>query len=456
MSFYNERLALKNLTGIRDFVLTDVNWMLTSVGDYVYHTSSEIYSFLNNRGKIAAQIKTFIPFIYERTQYFNELVPQFYLQFNDVVNSKIDSSNDLGTAQLNAINRIGNFKMHSKRNVFLLADGFNQESLSNMLYKLDENGDVAVANNFPTFVPFFPPDELVSAFVRTTGNAWEYMTSRIQLTASDSGYKHYIKSNHPDLPAKTATERWAFETRESSGYKNVVISPYLDNGTSINPEFILGAVQDSKDMSTATGSTAWSPLGGGSPATVEDAHKNIAVPDIEAVLDRVYSEIGDAMGTFLPDPDSHTWINQKGQVKMKLFHLGVSHPTDSLSYLLRTYEPTMTEATLLSSMEVNRDTGSFLWRNNDDTMQIEIDLTTDSELILIKAGDSTITVNKDGDIDIVAATGVVNYTMETFTITGDLHVTGKSDLDGNVTSAAEVAGDTVKATTHVQTPVVKS
>jgi len=177
--------------------MKDSNWLLTNVGDYTYTTSPKRISILDAIGRPQTRTDIFSPFIFERTRYFNELVPQFYLQFNDVVNSKTDAVGDLATAQLDAINRIGNFKLNSKRNIFHLTDGFNQETLQSMLLNLDAAGKIQITDpdyEFPLYV---------------------------QLTATDSGYKHYIKSNNPSLPVLDATQRWAYETRETSSYKNV-------------------------------------------------------------------------------------------------------------------------------------------------------------------------------------------------------------------------------------------
>ena len=429
MKFANDRLVINSEAPVGNgFLAQNIHWMLTNVGLKKWTDSSSMASYINMKGKIEAVVPSYMPFIFERTSYFNELVPQFYLQFNDVVNSKTDSAGVLATEQLNAINRIGNFKLNSKRNIFHIGDGFDQRIISNMKIYLDDTDKVQTIFNFPDFIPLYPPNELIG-FYETSPVTHEYLTSRIQLTATDTGYKHYIKSNHPDLPTKTATERWAFETRESSGYKSVVISPYLDNGTSVNTEFILGAVQAGKDMSSATGSTDWDALGNVLPTA---AHTNLDVPDIEAVMDRVYSEIGDAMGTWLPDPDSHTWINQKGQVKMKLFHASPSHAsdtTDSLSFLLRTYAPTMTEATLLSSMEVNRDTGSFLWTNVNNTVEISYDLASGAEEIVLTAGNAVITMDVTAG-SITMTDGVSTFLMDgtNIKLTGDVLIVGSLDV----------------------------
>jgi len=471
--------------------MKDSNWLLTNVGDYTYTTSPKRISILDAIGRPQTRTDIFSPFIFERTRYFNELVPQFYLQFNDVVNSKTDAVGDLATAQLDAINRIGNFKLNSKRNIFHLTDGFNQETLQSMLLNLDAAGKIQITDpdyEFPLYVPLYPPNELVAGFKSTTvGREHEYWTSRIQLTATDSGYKHYIKSNNPSLPVLDATQRWAYETRETSSYKNVVISPFLDDGTSVNLQFIQGAVENGFDMSSATGSTAWDALGNIVPAA---AHKNIDVPDIEAVMDRVYGEAGDAFGTFLGEADSHIWINKPAHLKVQYFKKGASHPTDTNAYEMTLYKlaavnDPLVEGTHWWKDALERDTGLWLlngvvdtdkeinrtfdltaadygikwivgkpdttgfqmnlrevtdkgiWNAGlaDGTLDIEVDEAGGT--ITITAGDSTITVNKDGDIDIVAATGVVNYTTDTFTITGDLNVTGDLDVGaGNVIATA--------------------
>jgi len=88
-------------------------------------------------------------------------------------------------------------------------------------------------------------------------------------------------------------------------------------------------------------------------------------------------------------------------------------------------------------MNLREVTDKGIWNAGlaDGTLDIEVDEAGGT--ITITAGDSTITVNKDGDIDIVAATGVVNYTTDTFTITGDLNVTGDLDVGaGNVIATA--------------------
>lgn len=368
MRFLDDRLVLtfEKQTAL-EYLKRDDWWLQTGVGDpdgdHVYARSSERFSDLDELGRMQSRYPYWIPFIYERTRYFNELVPKYYMQFNDFVNAKIDAGGDISAATLYGINRIGNFKLNSRRNVFLIAEGFDQELLSKMILHLDNTGKIDVDYNFPDDIPLYPPNELIGTY-ETSPASENYLTSRIQLTATDTGYKHYIKSNNPLLPAKTATERWAFESRESSGYKSVVISPYKDDGTTVNPLFTLGSIQAGKDMSSAAGGTDWAALGNIAPIS---EHTNIDIPDIEAVMDRVYTESGDAFGTFLPDANSHVWINRPAHLKIQYYNEGASHPTDTTAYEMTLYKIAAVDDALVEGTHWWKETlvrDSGLWTFN--------------------------------------------------------------------------------------------
>jgi hypothetical protein len=227
---------------------------------------------------------------------------------NDPVNA-IESALDTsihGNPELEAERMIGNIRLGVKRNIVHIGDGLS----------ISEYADLETLN--PSTVPFFPPlptfpgDPDVDPFV----------PHRTSLVSTDSGFKEYIKGDHPTVGKSSR------KAQEMTGYKTIIWDKTMD-------EFL-----------PSVDTTEY-------PISADDS-KNVELADIETVLNGASSKGGLAdihanLGTFLPDENSWTIINIPGQFILEM---------TETKFSARLYNSGF--STVLSKIEIDKSTGDIL------------------------------------------------------------------------------------------------
>lgn len=121
---------------------------------------------------------------------------------NDPVNYITTQPIDYDEAYLQAEQRIGNYRIGTRRNITHLGGTFSDDML-------DALSSITAPDFYPTGVlsfPFFPPKP-----------ADYTQAERINLITTDSGYVNYLKANHPSL-----NNNLAYVTEQGSSFRRFI------------------------------------------------------------------------------------------------------------------------------------------------------------------------------------------------------------------------------------------
>ena len=218
---------------------------------------------------------------------------------NDPVNYITLQPTDYGEAYLQAEQRIGNYRIGTRRNITHLGGTFTDDMLDNL--SAIENDDF-----YPTAslsFPFFPPKP-----------ANYTQAERINLITTDSGYVNYLKSTHPSI-----NNNETFLGEQGTGFRRI----------------IYGA----DDLTTHA-------------TTLTDSGR-VDVQDIETVLNAaIGTDLGAATGitTFLPISGEDITVNIPGQHIIRSESTGLSIEMYSDATL----------ATLTTSIDIPKSSGDII------------------------------------------------------------------------------------------------